>query len=106
MRRTLQAVCLSSVLLVGLTSTSSIQACPMCKAALANSEDPAVAARPKAYMYSILFMISMPATLATLFGISFYRMSRQQQAINAALLAQYNDNTEDRSTEIDADFSA
>lgn len=31
-------------------------------------------------MYSILFMIGMPATIFTGFGISFYRMaSREQQ---------------------------
>jgi len=91
MRRTFQAFVLGSALLLGAGFTVTAQACPMCKAALANDPDPAAKARPKAYMYSILFMLSMPATLTTLFGISFYRLSRQQQAINAALLAEQAD---------------
>jgi hypothetical protein len=64
------------------------EACPMCK--LANEEGTdaqAIAtanARPKAYMYSILFMLSMPATLLGAFGLSFYRIHRRQQAELAA----------------------
>ena len=30
-------------------------------------------------MYSILFMMGMPATIFTGFGISFYRMTRKAQ---------------------------
>ena len=52
-------------------------ACPMCKEA--NEADDR---RPKAYMYSILFMLAMPATIFTGFGISFYRLSKKQQALN------------------------
>ncbi|WP_437223164.1 hypothetical protein SH661x_003101 [Planctomicrobium sp. SH661] len=102
-RRNFQAACLGIVLLSGLVAAPSVQACPMCKAALENNEDPAVAARPKAYMYSILFMLSMPATLATLFGVSFYRLSRQQQAVNDVLMAEYLENHYDGQ---DEDFSA
>lgn len=50
----------------------SVSACPSCKAA--NETD---ARRPRAYMYSILFMLAMPATVFTGFGISFYRLSRK-----------------------------
>ncbi|MEO1995951.1 MAG: hypothetical protein ABGZ17_11815, partial [Planctomycetaceae bacterium] len=32
---------------------------------------------PRAYMYSILFMLSVPATIATGFGVSFYRLSKK-----------------------------
>lgn len=53
-------------------------ACPMCKEA---NEADELANRPKAYMYSILFMLAMPATLLTGFGVSFYRLSKQQQAL-------------------------
>ena len=53
-------------------------ACPMCKEA---NEADAAANRPKAYMYSILFMLAMPATLLTGFGVGFYRLSRQQEAL-------------------------
>lgn len=54
--------------------TSSAEACPNCKNA--NEQNPN---RPKAYMYSILFMIGMPATIFTGFSLSFYRMARQAQ---------------------------
>jgi hypothetical protein len=59
-------------LLPGITST--VEACPNCK--LANETDDR---RPKAYMYSILFMIGMPATIFTGFGVSFYRMAKRAQ---------------------------
>lgn len=95
MRRTLRALLVGLVLFMGAGSAMTVEACPMCKHALANDKDPVAAARPKAYMYSILFMLSMPATLTTLFGISFYRLARQQQAINAALLAEQSEPNQD-----------
>jgi hypothetical protein len=58
-------------------------ACPMCKLANEEGTDPQAAAvanaRPRAYMYSILFMLSMPATLTGAFGIAFYRMHIRQR---------------------------
>lgn len=54
---------------------SSASACPNCKFANETESN-----RPKAYMYSILFMIGMPATIFTGFGFSFYRMVRKAQA--------------------------
>ena len=48
-------------------------ACPNCK--LGNETDSNL---PRAYMYSILFMISMPVTLLTFFVVGFYCLSRQQ----------------------------
>ncbi len=51
---------------------SQVQACPGCKTA--NETDDL---RPKAYMYSILFMLGMPATVFAGFGIAFYRLSRR-----------------------------
>ena len=53
---------------------SAAMACPNCK--LANETDDS---KPKAYMYSILFMIGMPATIFTGFGVSFYRMTKKAQ---------------------------
>jgi hypothetical protein len=53
-------------------------ACPMCKAA--NESDPLTGetnTKPQAYMWSILFMLSMPATLLGTFGFTFWRISRQ-----------------------------
>jgi hypothetical protein len=50
-------------------------ACPSCKAANETN-----ARLPRAYMYSILFMLGMPATVFAGFGISFYRMTRNGAA--------------------------
>ena len=50
-------------------------ACPSCKAANETN-----ARLPRAYMYSILFMLGMPATVFAGFGISFYRMTRNAAA--------------------------
>lgn len=77
---------------IGLSGwqTSTAEACPMCK--VANEDAPAfdangnpidVNARPRAYMYSILFMLSMPAVLLSSFGVTFYRMTRRGTALAA-----------------------
>jgi hypothetical protein len=59
-------------LLMCLTTATPVSACPMCK--LANESDSRL---PTAYMYSILFMLGMPATVLSGFGIGFWRLSRQ-----------------------------
>lgn len=84
MRRRLIALMTVVALTGSLVAPLPAMACPMCKVAQEDATDPAVAARPKAYMYSILFMLSMPATLLAGFGIAFYRLSRQQQLLNDA----------------------
>jgi hypothetical protein len=76
-------------------------ACPMCKQANETKDDDRV---PQAYMYSILFMLAVPATLLTGFGVSFYRMSKRsphgEQTDSASpsadhhLLPQENDSDE------------
>ena len=53
-------------------------ACPMCQIA---NESKANDALPRAYMYSILFMLAVPTSLAAGFGIGFYRLSKQQPQI-------------------------
>lgn len=58
---------------------SQAMACPSCKNA--NETD---SRRPMAYMYSILFMLAMPATIASCFGIAFYRMSRREMLAQQA----------------------
>ena len=63
---------------------AEIVACPMCKAA--NEADQAnvdANAKPRAYMYSIMFMISMPATILSGFGFVFWRMNRSQNNASA-----------------------
>ncbi len=59
-----------------------VSACPGCKTA--NETD---SRRPTAYMYSILFMLGMPATVFSCFGIAFYRMSRREMLAQEQLLA-------------------
>lgn len=63
-----------------LESTAS--ACPGCKTANETEER-----RPKAYMYSILFMLGMPAMVFTGFSVAFYRMSKKAAAAQLAELA-------------------
>lgn len=75
---------LSMIMASGLVS-SEAQACPGCKNA--NETD---SLRPRAYMYSILFMLGMPATVFTGFGIAFYRMSRRAMQEQQEQLAQLN----------------
>lgn len=59
---------------------STALACPSCKNA--NETDNR---RPMAYMYSILFMLGMPATIFGCFGVAFYRMSRRETLAQEAL---------------------
>lgn len=86
MRRLLILSALACGVLAADPLVQPAEACPMCK--YANEDGTAdggpvteASLRPKAYMYSILFMISMPATLFAGFSFSFYRLSKQQQAL-------------------------
>lgn len=67
----------------------SAQACPMCK--IANEQDSLL---PKAYMYSILFMMGMMFSLGGGVAFCVYHLSRKE---NAALesLGQYGGFTAD-----------
>lgn len=72
-------------------AVQTTDACPMCKYANEDGAEDGEAAtvadrRPKAYMYSILFMMSMPATILAGFGFSFYRMYRKQQELSQVSL--------------------
>ncbi|MEZ6129712.1 MAG: hypothetical protein R3C59_13600 [Planctomycetaceae bacterium] len=87
MSRCLRNLCAACVLTLVL-SASPAQACPNCKLANETSKD-----LPRAYMYSILFMIGMPATIFTGFGISFYRLTRTAQ--RAAADSSAAENTSD-----------
>jgi len=81
----IRRLALAFTLLAGsLALAPAAQACPMCKLANEDGSNPQAAAlakaRPRAYQYSILFMLSMPFALTTAFGLTFYRMHRRQQA--------------------------
>lgn len=60
---------------------AEVTACPSCKNA--NETD---TRRPTAYMYSILFMLGMPATVFSCFGVAFYRMSRREMLAQQEIL--------------------
>jgi hypothetical protein len=75
--------CLLAIALLGLFSSPALirpaAACPMCKQ-LNETDD----RKPRAYMYSIAFMLAMPAMIFTGFGFAFYKMNRREQdAIHA-----------------------
>ncbi|MCA9070379.1 MAG: hypothetical protein KDA84_15715 [Planctomycetaceae bacterium] len=72
MRKLLIAFLFSSAALLG-SAANVASACPMC--AEANKQDEK---RPKAYMYSNLFMMSMPAIIFTGFGVGLYRLHRNK----------------------------
>jgi hypothetical protein len=76
-------ICIALFLLAAIVATFDFQpstACPMCAAA---NESEQTDAQPRAYMYSILFMLAMPVTISTVFGVSFYRLSRQRDSAQA-----------------------
>jgi LytS/YehU family sensor histidine kinase len=63
---------LVAAVVIALAMAAPVSACPMCKVAAEQSTR-----QPRAYMFSILFMMGMPMMLTTGFGIAFYRLSRQ-----------------------------
>lgn len=71
--------CLLATVLLSLWSAPSVvnvaSACPMCKQ-LNEADDK----KPRAYMYSITFMLTMPAIMFSCFGVAFYRMNQREQA--------------------------
>ena len=91
MTRLLKAMLIALVLVGGLGASRAAEACPMCSVANEDGKDEAANARPRAYMYSILFMLSMPATIFTVFAVSFYRLSQKQAAMNEETLALHRD---------------
>ena len=56
-------------------SVQQASACPMCKAA--NEEDDA---KPRAYMYSILFMLAVPGTMVGGMAAKLVAVSRRESA--------------------------
>jgi hypothetical protein len=76
MRRMTTAMLLASGVWIAGALASPAAACPMCKAANAADQNGEPNTKPQAYMYSILFMLSMPATLLGAFGIAFWRIQR------------------------------
>jgi hypothetical protein len=61
-----------------LLTADAAWACPMCKAAA--EADPRLS---RAFMASILFMLSMPFALTAGFGVAFYRLSKRMPKADA-----------------------
>ena len=72
-RRMLLALALIVVTWGFSPAVPTVTACPMCKAALDGDD-----ARPRAYMISILFMLSVPLCLFSGLGYGLWRLSRQE----------------------------
>lgn len=87
---------LAVVLTLSAPATTTVLACPMCKAA--NEEDDA---KPRAYMYSILFMLTVPAMLVSGVTFSLFKMSRiEAEALrDAGLSDEVSDGDSDDSSE-------
>lgn len=81
MRRLL--LCVALVLgTTAFVTGNTASACPMCKYANENNQHSTEEmVRPRAYMYSILFMLSMPATIFAGYSIAFYRVWKKQQEL-------------------------
>ncbi len=72
MRRWIRRACLA---LIVVSCSAVAQACPSCREA--NATD---ARLPFAYQSSILFMLAVPGTLASVLGFGLYRLNQQQEA--------------------------
>lgn len=70
-----------SLLSAGLVcwGVSTAEACPSCRAA--NASNPNL---PIAYQTSILFMLTVPALIMSVFGVGLYRLNKAQEEATAA----------------------
>ena len=76
MRRGMKVLSIVFAVVCGLTLfAAAAQACPLCSQAIV-AEDSV----PKAYMYSILFMLGMPATVFTGIGTCIFLKFRKFNA--------------------------
>jgi hypothetical protein len=64
---------LAAVLTLSAPAASVALACPMCKAATEEDDS-----KPRAYMYSIIFMLTVPATLVSGVTFSLVKMNRKE----------------------------
>ena len=87
MSRFLKILVVAVTLSAGLTTPVPSLACPMCQVANEDDTNKAAMARPRAYMYSILFMLAMPATIFTAFGVSFYQLSKKRGKLDEDAIA-------------------
>jgi hypothetical protein len=80
MFRTFKALSLGLLVVVAFSLFgNTVEACPMCSQSIAEEAD-----LPRAFMYSILFMLGMPATVFGAFGTMLYVKFRQHAAMQGA----------------------
>lgn len=73
MRHAVKVLSLVCVALCGLSLLAAVtQACPMCNQSIADQDE-----LPHAYMYSIIFMLAMPATVLSGIGTVIYLKFRR-----------------------------
>ncbi|HCO24212.1 hypothetical protein [Gimesia maris] len=89
--------CVLTAALLGVFSTPAVisqaAACPMCKQL--NETDNS---KPRAYMYSIAFMLAMPAMLLSGFGVAFFKMMKREQET----VQQYENNRNPHQSDADS----
>lgn len=76
----MQQILKTFLLAIGVVSIAGIaQACPMCSQSIAEED-----LLPHAYMYSIIFMLTMPAVVFTgIGGFIFFQIRKAQSALPA-----------------------
>ncbi|QDU60039.1 hypothetical protein Pan216_08760 [Planctomycetes bacterium Pan216] len=67
----------SIAIVATLALTAVAHACPMCAEALDNTTGQAGGSLAGGFYYSILFMLSLPFSIITFFGVMFYRLHRK-----------------------------
>lgn len=74
-RRTFLAIGFLLLSLLAGPGVTVVEACPMCK--LATESDNL---KPRAYMYSILFMLTAIGSVVTVVSVGLYKISQREQA--------------------------
>lgn len=83
MRPSVKTLFLLCAALCGLSLFAAVaQACPMCNQSIADQDE-----LPHAYMYSIIFMLAMPATVLSGIGTVIYLKFRQFDSAQPDLAA-------------------
>lgn len=74
-RRYLLILVVAAAGLFSSPAVETVSACPMCKVATEEAEEQNL---PQAMMYSILFMLTIPACIFSGIGIGLWKMSRRE----------------------------
>ena len=78
MKRHFVAILVLVLLGLSVLAPNVALACPNCKAAISTDDK-----QPKAYMYSILFMLGMPTIIFGSIGYGLYQMSLRERELES-----------------------